>query len=75
MKRDETKRAEAKQSDAKLKLVREVDMSEFEAPRSETFVSMGYICGLLQIMPSQLRLAMRDVRVSFSRSVDGVGLL
>jgi hypothetical protein len=50
-------------------------MSEFEPPRQGQLVSMGYLCGLLQITPSQLKIAMREVRVTFSLCLDGVGLL
>src|SRR5262245_59268520 len=64
-----------KRAEEKRKEPAACDFSEFEPPRSEQFISTGYMLGLLQIMPAQLRLLMREAKVSFARSVDGQGQL
>lgn len=42
---------------------------------SQQFVSMGYLCGLLQILPGQLKVLMEAADVRFAQIVDGVGYL
>jgi hypothetical protein len=43
--------------------------------RSEQFLSMGFVCQHLQILPGQLRVLMEDTGVKFSQVVDGIGYL
>ncbi len=41
--------------------------------RDRQLVSVGYLCGLLQILPGQLRVLMEDCEVKFAEVRDGVG--
>lgn len=53
-------------------------MTEFDhlAPEPEKqFVSLGYLCGLLQVLPGQLKVLMEDCKINFSMVLDGVGYL
>lgn len=51
------------------------DFDDFAPNRDQQFVSMGYICQLLQILPGQLKVLMQDCEIKFSQVLDGVGYL
>jgi len=48
---------------------------KFEAPREQQFVSTGYLCGSLKILPKQLQVLMADCHITFSMEIDDVGFL
>jgi len=51
------------------------DLDHLAPHRDRQFVSIGYVCGLLQIMPAQLATLMEDCDIHFAQVVDGCGFL
>jgi hypothetical protein len=48
---------------------------DFAPPPESQLIGVGSLCGLLQVMPPQLRTLMEATGVRFSLILDGVGFL
>ena len=41
--------------------------------RDEQYLSMGFVCQVLQCVPGQLKVLMEDIDVKFAMILDGIG--
>ena len=49
------------------------DLEHLAPSRDHQFVSMGFLCQLLQVNLGQLRTLMEECEIKFARVVDGIG--
>jgi hypothetical protein len=53
----------------------ENDFDQLAPERDQQFCSLGFICQLLQIVPTQLQVLMEDSGLRFAMVLDGIGYL
>ena len=53
----------------------QADLERFCPPRDRQYVSVGSVCGLLQLMPAELAVLMDGAQVRFALVLDGCGYL